>query len=173
MKLKIKDVDFKNKAITIVAENSKNKKEDIIPANAIVEQIFKNLIEENGGRSEFMFNYSSNGNYGSLNYVDRGFTTACKRAKIQQLQFRDLRTTFGTRMAKHANPFVLQKLMRHSDIRITMRYYVKIDFSSMANAVEKLNGNNGNGSKDEKLLSICGISESPEIQQASKPTYLQ
>ena len=76
-------------------------------------------------------------------------------------------------MMKYCNAFVLQKLMRHSSIVITQKFYVKISFNSMADAVERLNGNNGNGSKEEKLLNICGISESPRTQQAPNSLYLQ
>ena len=44
----------------------------------------------------------------------------------------DLRRTFGTRWARKVMPAVLQKLMRHEDIQITMAFYVDLDVDEMA-----------------------------------------
>jgi integrase len=44
----------------------------------------------------------------------------------------DLRRSFGTRWAKRVMPAVLQKLMRHSTIETTLRYYADIDAEELA-----------------------------------------
>jgi hypothetical protein len=44
----------------------------------------------------------------------------------------DLRRSFGTRWAKRVMPAVLQKLMRHSAIESTLRYYADIDADELA-----------------------------------------
>jgi integrase len=44
----------------------------------------------------------------------------------------DLRRSFGTRWAKRFMPAVLQKLMRHSAIETTLRYYADIDADNLA-----------------------------------------
>jgi integrase len=44
----------------------------------------------------------------------------------------DLRRSFGTRWAKRVMPAVLQKLMRHSAIETTLRYYADIDADELA-----------------------------------------
>ena len=44
----------------------------------------------------------------------------------------DLRRSFGTRWAKRVMPAVLQKLMRHSAIETTMKYYVDLDANELA-----------------------------------------
>jgi integrase len=44
----------------------------------------------------------------------------------------DLRRSFGTRWAKRVMPAVLQKLMRHSAIETTLRYYADIDADDLA-----------------------------------------
>lgn len=44
----------------------------------------------------------------------------------------DLRRAFGTRWATRVKPATLQRLMRHSAIETTMRYYVALDADEMA-----------------------------------------
>lgn len=44
----------------------------------------------------------------------------------------DLRRSFGTRWAKRVMPAKLQKLMRHSAIETTLRYYADIDADDLA-----------------------------------------
>ncbi len=169
LKLEISHVDFKNQSITIIAANNKSKRNDVIPMNSLVAEIFKALIKENSGRSQFMFN-KGNGKYGRIKFIDHGFTKALKEAGIKEFQFRDLRRTFGTRMAKlGTNPFVLQKLMRHSDIKTTMEHYVQVDSQDMLDAAELL----CQSGKTQKQWNMGGISKAVEIPQSSKPAYLQ
>lgn len=48
-----------------------------------------------------------------------------------------LRTTFITRLVEEGvHPAVAQRLARHSDINITMRYYTKLDATRLRNAME-------------------------------------
>lgn len=169
LKLEISHVDFKNRKIKIIALNNKSKRDDVIPMNSFVVEIFKQLIKENSGRSKFMFNHK-NGKYGRINYIDHGFSKALEKAGIKEFQFRDLRRTFGTRMAKlGTNPFVLQKLMRHSDIKTTMEHYVQVDSKDMLDAAELL----CQSGKSQKQWNKSGISKAVEIPQTSKPAYLQ
>lgn len=51
----------------------------------------------------------------------------------------DLRRSFATRMARRVMPMTLQKLMRHSDLTTTLRYYVGL---SSADAGRELWGRN-------------------------------
>ena len=44
----------------------------------------------------------------------------------------DLRRSFGTRWARRVMPAVLQRLMRHSNIATTMKFYVTMDADSVA-----------------------------------------
>lgn len=51
---------------------------------------------------------------------------------IKYASAHDLRRAFGTRWAPRLKPATLQRLMRHSDIETTMRYYVHLDADDMA-----------------------------------------
>jgi len=55
------------------------------------------------------------------------------------LDFRSLRHTFGTNLAKAGvQPKVAQELMRHSDVKLTLNTYSHVGLDDLAGAVEKL-----------------------------------
>ncbi len=56
----------------------------------------------------------------------------------------DLRRAFGTRWAKRVMPAVLKRLMRHSEIGTTMKFYVTMDADSVADEVWGRNWESGN-----------------------------
>ena len=69
----------------------------------------------------------------------RGFHTACRQAGIDGLIWKDLRATFGTRLAEAGcDAFTIAQLLGHSDIRVTMRYVRTVEESKRAavNAVQ-------------------------------------
>jgi integrase len=75
--------------------------------------------------------------------VKKGFHTACKIAGIEGLIWKDLRATFGTRLAEAGcDAFTIAQLLGHSDIRITMRYVRAVE-SSKRVAVEAVRLNSG------------------------------
>ncbi len=56
----------------------------------------------------------------------------------------DLRRAFGTRWAKRVMPAVLKRLMRHSEIGTTMKFYVTMDADDVADEVWGKNWEPGN-----------------------------
>ena len=54
--------------------------------------------------------------------------------KVKYASAHDLRRSFGTRWARRVKAVVLQKLMRHSSINTTMKYYVSEDADDIAAA---------------------------------------
>ncbi len=50
----------------------------------------------------------------------------------KHLTAHDLRRTFGQRWALRLHPMILQRLMRHSSIETTLRFYVDLDSSQVA-----------------------------------------
>jgi integrase len=53
----------------------------------------------------------------------KGFNTACRLPGIEGLIWKDLRATFGTRLAEAGcDAFTIAQLLGHSDVRVTMRY---------------------------------------------------
>jgi len=56
---------------------------------------------------------------------------------IKKYTIHDIRRTFGTKYAKLLMPIQLMKLMRHKDITTTLRYYVNMEVTDIA---DELNG---------------------------------
>ncbi|MFX1532792.1 MAG: tyrosine-type recombinase/integrase [Promethearchaeota archaeon] len=171
-KLKVDDLDFENNAILIRTENNKSKRDDIIPMNTIVQSILRKSIN---GKSEFVFTHynQKTRTHSPVKNSDKWFRAACRKVCIEDLQFRDLRTTFATRAATIVNPFILQKLMRHTDIRLTQKFYVKVDQQLLQDGVEKLVNARKNGGNGQNQLNNSGISPSSKIQQSPNSVYLQ
>ena len=75
--------------------------------------------------------------------VKKGFHTACKIADIEGLIWKDLRATFGTRLAEAGcDAFTIAQLLGHSDVRVTMRYVRAVETSKRV-AVEAVRLNSG------------------------------
>jgi integrase len=59
---------------------------------------------------------------------EKGFHTACRLAGIEGLIWKDLRATFGTRLAEAGcDAFTIAQLLGHSDVRVTMRYVRSVE----------------------------------------------
>ena len=64
-----------------------------------------------------------------------GFHTACRLAGIEGLIWKDLRATFGTRLAETGcEAFTIAQLLGHSDVRVSMRYVRTVEESKRAAA---------------------------------------
>lgn len=60
---------------------------------------------------------------------------AADGGKVKYASAHDLRRSFGVRWAQRVMPPVLQQLMRHEDIKTTMKYYVSINAEQLAGTV--------------------------------------
>jgi len=141
LQLKVSDADIDAGTITIRAEVNKTGKEDIIPIRSEMKQIFERLIAENGGRSEHMFNYLDprTGEYRPITTCRRAFDAARRRAKIEGLEFRDLRRTCATRLHEAGvDPLLIQRFLRHSSFRMTGTVYVQSSMKMMRDAFSKV-----------------------------------
>jgi integrase len=75
--------------------------------------------------------------------VKKGFHTACRIADIEDLTWKDLRATFGTRLAEAGcDAFTIAQLLGHSDVRVTMRYVRAVETSKRV-AVEAVRLSSG------------------------------
>jgi integrase len=154
LKLKTEDLDFAQEVITIRPENNKTGKLDIIPLPHSIRSLVNRLIEENAGRTEYVFNYldSRIDTLRPIKSIEHAFQAACRRAKIENLQFRDLRRTYGTRLhEKGVDPLIIQRLLRHSSFRISEQVYIQSSLKMMKDAVNKKAGKAEEGSPGEKL----------------------
>jgi site-specific recombinase XerD len=71
--------------------------------------------------------------------VKRSFATACKKAGLENIRFHDLRHTFASHLVmKGASLKVVQELLGHADIKMTMRY-AHLSQAHMRESVSLLN----------------------------------
>jgi integrase len=145
------DIDFGRR--TLIVQQSKSGKKRIVPMNATVTEMLKNMVR----RGDLVFPSPRTG--GKLIEIKRSFNRALKDAGIEDLRFHDLRHTAATRMADSgADAFTLMKILGHSDIRMTSRYTHATD-SALRKAVENLDAREHFGhvlvtGSDDDLLEI-------------------
>lgn len=131
LRMKRHQVDFLRNIVT--ARNTKNGKPRDIPMNDDVRDALAELCKDKRPE-EYVF--VSPKTESCLQEVKRGFHTACRLAGIEGLIWKDLRATFGTRLAEAGcDAFTIAQLLGHSDVRVTMRYVRMVEGSKRA-AVE-------------------------------------
>lgn len=114
--LKWKDVDLENRKITVI--NSKNNESRIIPINQTLYEELLSLSKKSNG--EYVFSHSNGIPFGD---IKKGFSSALKRAGIEDFRFHDLRHTFGSYLVMQGVDLrTVQQIMGHKDIKMTMRY---------------------------------------------------
>ena len=116
LNLKWVDVDLRNRKITVI--NSKNNESRVIPINQTLHKELSNLFRNTNG--EYVFPNREGLPFG---HIQRSFSSALKRAKIEDFRFHDLRHTFGSYMVMQGVDLrTVQQVMGHKDIKMTMRY---------------------------------------------------
>jgi integrase len=116
--MKRDQVDFLRNMVT--ARKTKNGRPRHIPMN---DDVRSALAPLGGSKTpdEYIFLSSKTGT--RLTEVKKGFHSACRLAGIEGLIWKDLRATFGTRLAEAGcDAFTIAQLLGHSDVRVTMRY---------------------------------------------------
>ena len=122
MSLKWTDVNFFSNIITL--RETKAGKVQHVPMNKCVVEAFRTLRSMPVDVSQEVFyriNISSpSGQYYKL---DRVWEECWKKAGIGKLRWHDLRHTFASRLVMGGeNILTVQKLCRHADVKVTMRY---------------------------------------------------
>lgn len=128
--LKWDRIDFSQNHISVtrtrdkfgLKETTKTKLKRIVPMTPDVRAILLNLFAKRN-ESNFVF-LESNGNPVDYGHIYRRFKQAQTKAEIaHKIRFHDLRHTFASNyMMSGGNQFDLQKLLGHTDFKMTMRY---------------------------------------------------
>lgn len=122
-----------------VAADQKNGKHSVIPINANARQALLSRMatqKQDGVVSRFVF---SNRNGHQLKDVGFAFREAAKRAGLEDVQQRDLRRTFASRLVQADVPIqAVSELLRHADIRITDKVYAHLSTEHLRNAAAVL-----------------------------------
>jgi integrase len=124
LQMKRSQVDFLRNMVT--ARKTKNGRPRDIPMNDEVREALVELCK--GKRPDDYVFVSPKDSKKRLREVKKGFHTACRLAGVEGLIWKDLRATFGTRLADvGCDAFTIAQLLGHSDVRVTMRYVRSIE----------------------------------------------
>lgn len=123
LRMKRHQVDFLRNIVT--ARDTKNGRPRDIPMNDDVTEALAELCRDKAP-NDFVF--KSPKTKSCLRETKRGFRTACRLAGIEGLIWKNLRATFGTRLAEAGcDAFTIAQLLGHSDVRVTMRYVRSVE----------------------------------------------
>lgn len=97
-------------------------------------------MRKRGYQTKYIFT-TNNGNLYYQSTLRKSFNRLCNRIGVESKNFHAFRRTFGTRLAARGVPIeVLSKMMGHSDISVTAKYYINI-------------------SKDQKIAALAAIDD--------------
>jgi integrase len=118
--LSLKWEQIRNGFIYLEGGMVKSGKDRQLPLDDRAAQVLKELQIRNKWKSPFVF-VGPDGK--RLLDVKKGFSGACRRAGIEDFHFHDLRHTFASHLVmKGANLKAVQRLLGHSDSKMTDRY---------------------------------------------------
>jgi len=132
--LKWENINFENKVIILLPEQTKSRRRHILPLNDVALEVLKRRFECRVSGCPYVFHRQGK----KVKSVKEAFKNALKRAGIENFRFHDLRHTFASRLVqKNVDLYVVKELLNHSDIRTTQRYaHLKLD--NLKKAVEVL-----------------------------------
>ncbi|PKM78519.1 MAG: integrase [Firmicutes bacterium HGW-Firmicutes-15] len=124
--LRIPDIDFVHKRVTISAAISKTRVARELPLSAPVLQTLEKLISVRLTQFEDYVFMGLDGNPLNRNSWNRRLALYCEKAGIEKVRPYDLRHCFAIMFIRNGgDPFALQILMGHADLQMT-KLYVKL-----------------------------------------------
>jgi len=133
------DVDFDAGIIRVRAEVAKARRSDVIPLHQDAAVILKAIRSPDAKPLDLVFPTMPTAKTFALDLERAGIPKHDEAGRVVDLHA--LRTTLGTELARQGvSPQVAQKIMRHSDYRITMEHYVTLGVTESAAAMGRLPG---------------------------------
>jgi integrase len=121
-------VDFARDRIVLPAKVAKGKREQWVPLDPVLREALEALPRH--GRKVFHFIDERTGQPIKRNAISKRIISLARKAGVR-LSMHTLRKGFGCRYAGKVPAQVLQKLMRHANIKTTMDYYANVDDAVM------------------------------------------
>lgn len=127
------DLNSASPRIIFESQGQKSGADEAVPLTPDAIRFFRKISHEKG------FVFDLNGEHGRfiLSTISRIICEGGKASGVlagdrKFVSAHDLRRTFGNRWALRVHPIVLKTLMRHSDLKTTLKYYVDLDCDSIA-----------------------------------------
>ncbi len=103
----------------IYLEKTKTGESRSIPVNDSMEKLFREIRQDQGLRSEYVFTFRGN----PVNELKTAFQGAVRRAGIRNFRFHDLRHTAASQMViRGASLKDVQEILGHKSMTMTLRY---------------------------------------------------
>jgi integrase len=118
-------LDFSRNRIILPAEYVKADRDQWLPLDPELRQVLERLPRQR--RKVFCF-VNSRGTPLTVNGISQRVADLAEKAGVR-LTMKALRRGFGCRYAGRVSAHVLQRLMRHANLKITMTYYANIDIA--------------------------------------------
>jgi len=119
LSLRWSNIDIKNGYIYV--EKSKNGESRTIPMNEILLSMFRKMFTERKLNTDFVFVNPLTGS--KYQDVKKAFTSALRKAQIEDFHFHDLRHTFASHLVMSGVDLTtVKELLGHKDIKMTLRY---------------------------------------------------
>jgi integrase len=132
-------VDFGRNRIWLPAEFAKADEDQWVPLDPVLRAALEALPRH--GRKVFKFTSRRTGEQLKRSGMSRRIVDLAKRAGVR-LTMHSLRRGFGCRYAGKVPAQVLQRLMRHANIKTTMDYYANVDEAVEAAVLGSNQGHN-------------------------------
>lgn len=135
--LTIEDVDIEGGSVTVRARNAKNRREEVIPLPAVTATaLAAHLALRPKVPGTRVFTGTPDIQYYRADLAKAGIE---HRVGDEKVDFHSLRVTYATMLARSGVPLALaQKLMRHSDPKLTAVVYTKFELHDRHAAASKL-----------------------------------
>ena len=121
--MKWERIDLKNGLLYLDEVDQKNGQKGSIPINSEVRAAIihrASIKAQHCPNSQWLFCHP---NGSQIKSVRRSFKRACKKACIENYKIHDMRHTVAAWLVQSGTPIAqVSQLLRHSDIRMTMRY---------------------------------------------------
>jgi integrase len=132
-------LDLSRGRIILPAEFAKSVEDQWVPLDATLREMLERLPRE--GPKVFRFLRRKSGQLLTLNGVSQRIIRLAQKAGVR-LTMHSLRKGFGCYYAGKVSAQVLQKLMRHGDIKTTMTYYANVDDAAEAAVAQRNSSRN-------------------------------
>ena len=117
--MSIADIDFIKREISLA--HTKNKKAQIIPLSASLENVLREYIRK-FGLSGYLFPNVGDEKL-TVNAVAHSFSKYCENREVEQTNIHGLRHSFARSWVKNGgSAFALQRILGHSQLTMTQRY---------------------------------------------------
>lgn len=163
------DVDFDQGLIRVRAEVGKARRADVIPLHPDVAETLRAIRNPEAKPLDRVFKTMPTAKTFNFDLRRAGIPKRDEADRVVDLHA--LRTTLGTELARQGiAPQLAQKIMRHSDYRITMEHSVSLGLAETAAALQKLPGvTNTSGTEDKEAAQGIGEVPPPTSRNPSTP----